>query len=255
MSPPPQEEIHDPLQEEIQDPLQDETEEETQDPPQEETQDPITKTAHSPRRKRSRNVRNSTCSCCIGPSSKKSKHVEERHRPKRLTRQQKHFIRDMLQLVSLRNKILKLLLTLFPTCAEELNRLNVDTDSIDSYIDQIINAIKTPDKILFADDQADICPDQKRVENVSGGKELSDRVFLDAEYPSLIKSPVLDEQQKSEASNPEVNDQDTNTRDMPVLDKCELFHSNSDEDLRASQEKMSLTMCSSQTLNNSTEAE
>ena len=84
-------------------------------------------------------------------TEKKLKHGEGRHHDssKRLTRQQKHFIRDMVQLVALRNKIVKVLRTLFPDCVERLDDINPDTESVDDYIDQIIEVVKSPVEILF----------------------------------------------------------------------------------------------------------
>lgn len=109
--------------------------------------------SHSSRKKRSRRVRHSVCACCLGGSpghGKRKRHHSEgdvsySRRRHSVSGNHKRFIRDMVQLVSLRNKIMKLLRILFPNNLEMECLMNCDTERVDELVDDIIDILRSPD--------------------------------------------------------------------------------------------------------------
>lgn len=100
---------------------------------------------NSPRRKRSRKVRQSMCPCCLGSTHGRKKDHEDlvRYRkPHSTMRSQRKFIRDMTQLVSLRNKVMEVCRVLFPKCVSEIfNYTNPESDDVDKCVDQMISIL------------------------------------------------------------------------------------------------------------------
>ncbi|XP_061191840.1 uncharacterized protein LOC133200113 [Saccostrea echinata] len=96
------------------------------------------------RRQRSRNIRNSSCSCCIDAESHNKKERQSRQREKKLLREQKHFIQDMLHLVSLRNKIVKLIQTLLPENLKHF--VKAETESLDEVVEFILRILRSSGK-------------------------------------------------------------------------------------------------------------
>lgn len=103
----------------------------------------VLKSHHSPKRKRSRKVRQSMCPCCLGSTHKKDHEDLVRYRkPHSSMRSHRKFIRDMTQLVSLRNKVMEVCKVLFPTCVGEIfNYVNVESEDVDKCVDQMISIL------------------------------------------------------------------------------------------------------------------
>ncbi|XP_062612958.1 uncharacterized protein LOC134274739 [Saccostrea cucullata] len=130
------------------------------------------------RRQRSRNVRNSSCSCCIDAESHNKKEKQSRQREKKLLREQKHFIQDMLRLVSLRNKIVKLIQTLLP---EDLKHfVKAETESLDEVVEFILHILRSSGK------EKDIEPEESPSSRAcSPNRSQDEEDFVDEEMPVL----------------------------------------------------------------------
>lgn len=102
---------------------------------------------HSPRRKRSRKSRKSKCPCCIGSGEhhkkrEKSEGSVKYHKSHSMMRDHRRFIRDMSQLVSLRNKVMTVCKVLFPQCVNNVfNYANPDSEDVDKCLDQMISIL------------------------------------------------------------------------------------------------------------------
>lgn len=105
------------------------------------------KNHHSPRRKRSRKVPRSMCPCCMGSGGHhrkidRSDDFVRYRKSHSLIRDHRRFIRDMSQLVSLRNKVMAVCRILFPQCVSEVfNFANPDSEDVDKCIDQMISIL------------------------------------------------------------------------------------------------------------------
>lgn len=98
----------------------------------------------SPRRKRSRKVRQSMCSCCMGSGhhKRKSEDLVRYRKPHSMMRDHRRFIRDMTQLILLRNKVMEVCRLLFPQCVHEIfNYASPDSEDVDKCIDQMISIL------------------------------------------------------------------------------------------------------------------
>ncbi|XP_033737228.1 uncharacterized protein LOC117325239 [Pecten maximus] len=173
--------------------------------------------SHSSRKKRSRRARSSTCPCCVGSSShsihgKRAKHHSGHSRKHSLSKEHKHFIRDMVQLVSLRNKVVTLFCSIFPQCQEFIRAMNPDSEKVDLLIDQVVDILQTPEPfdINHPEEEKD---DVKSVATYSDSG--TDPVDL-SEYPSLEKPD-------------DVFFADKDSDDMPVLDDYSADDKTQDE--------------------------
>ncbi|XP_052101217.1 uncharacterized protein LOC127735155 [Mytilus californianus] len=100
--------------------------------------------SQSPRRKRSRKVRQSMCPCCMGSGHhrRKSEDLVRYRKPHSMMRDHRRFIRDMTQLISLRNKVMEVCRLLFPQCVHEIfNYASPDSEDVDKCIDQMISIL------------------------------------------------------------------------------------------------------------------
>ncbi|OWF46207.1 uncharacterized protein LOC110456014 [Mizuhopecten yessoensis] len=173
--------------------------------------------SHSSRKKRSRKVRISMCPCCVGTSphsihGKRQKHHSGHSRKHSLSKEHKHFIRDMVQLVSLRNKVVTLFCSIFPQCQDFIRAMNPDSEKVDLLIDQVVDILQTPEPfdIAHLEDEKD---DVKSVATYSDSG--TDPVDL-SEYPSLEKPD-------------EFFFADKDSDDMPVLDDYSADDKTQDE--------------------------
>jgi hypothetical protein len=140
-----------------------------------------------PRRQRSRNVRNSSCSCCTDAESHVRKEKQSRQREKKLLREQKRFIEDMCRLVSLRNKIVKLIQTLLP---ENLRHIvKAETESVDDFVEFVLHIIRSTSR---------------------------DRDIENSEFPPMEMSSPSQTRNEEEYMDDE----------MPVLENCTAYVSN-----------------------------
>ncbi|XP_060072272.1 uncharacterized protein LOC132552148 [Ylistrum balloti] len=178
--------------------------------------------SHSSRKKRSRKVRSSMCPCCVGTSShsihgKRTKHHSGHSRKHSLSREHKHFIRDMVQLVSLRNKIVTLFCSIFPQCQEFIRSMNPDSEKVDLLIDQVVDILQTPEPfdIDHLESEKD---DVKSLATYSDSG--TDPVDL-SEYPSLEKPD-------------DIFFADKDSDDMPVLDDYSADDKTQDEEVSVS---------------------
>lgn len=96
------------------------------------------------RRRRSRNVKNNSCACCIDAESHSKKEKQSRQHEKKLLKEQKHFIQDMMRLVSLRNKIVLLLQCLLP--ADLKHTVKAETESVDEFIEFVMRVIRSSNR-------------------------------------------------------------------------------------------------------------
>lgn len=172
--------------------------------------------SHSSRKKRSRKTRNSTCPCCIGSGSvshslhgKKQKHSRKHS----LSKEHKHFIRDMVQLVSLRNKVVTLFCSIFPQCQELIRAMNPDSEKVDQLIDQVVDILQMPDPFEVEsdgdDEEADVRSEASFSDSATDPLDLS-------EYPSLEKPD-------------DVFFEDKDSDDMPILDDYSADDKSQDE--------------------------
>ncbi|XP_048762026.1 uncharacterized protein LOC125670718 isoform X3 [Ostrea edulis] len=139
------------------------------------------------RRQRSRNVRNSSCSCCTDAESHVRKERQSRQREKKLLREQKRFIEDMCHLVSLRNKIVKLVQTLLPENLKHI--IKAETDSVDDFVEFFLHIIRS----------------------TSRDRDIENKEFQSTEIGSPSQSRNEDECMDDE---------------MPVLENCTAYVSN-----------------------------
>ena len=84
------------------------------------------------------------CPCCVGSGGhhKKSEDGVKHRKQHSMIRDHRRFIRDMTQLVSLRNKVMAVCKILFPQCVSEVfNFANPDSEDVDKCIDQMISIL------------------------------------------------------------------------------------------------------------------
>lgn len=128
------------------------------------------------RRRRSRNVKNNSCACCVDAESHSKKEKQSRQREKKLLKEQKHFIQDMMRLVSLRNKIVTLLQSLLP--ADLKHTVKAETESVDEFIEFVMRVIRSSNR------ERDI--ESEDTDNIhSQGKYQDESECLDDEMPVL----------------------------------------------------------------------
>ncbi|XP_069127523.1 uncharacterized protein [Argopecten irradians] len=173
--------------------------------------------SHSSRKKRSRRSRSSMCPCCAGTSShsvhgKRNKHHSGHSRKHSLSKEHKHFIRDMVQLVSLRNKVVTLFCSIFPRCREFIRLMNPDSEKVDLLIDQVVDIIQTPEPFDIDHHEEEKYDVKSVASNSDSGTDLVDL----SEYPSLEKPD-------------DVFFADKDSDDMPVLDDYSTDDKTQDE--------------------------
>lgn len=126
------------------------------------------------RRRRSRNVKSSSCACCVDAESHNKKERQSRQQEKKIFREQKHFIQDMMQLVSLRNKIVVLLQTLLPSDLKHC--VKAETESVDEFIEFVLRIIRSSSKERECEKEENVSTDIN---------SQDDSEFVDEEMPVL----------------------------------------------------------------------
>lgn len=107
---------------------------------------------HGPKIRRSKQVRRSFCSCCLGEQKRASKDSKDSVRELKhqrdtfkLPRGHKQFIRNTLRLLQLQEKLHTLFISLFPDCAEMIRGCRIGTEEFVELIDDILTGLGESD--------------------------------------------------------------------------------------------------------------